>query len=203
MHRKTTLVVLTLFVLLFSGCLSSSITLQQPNKLEIRHNDQLIEIYGKVLEEREVNLSPAMIYQTIFKIDEGETIVYEYVDLDTLYLFNYGTSRTMDIIFDAKHVRTVFQYNNLYFFQVERKDRTVVNVLVQQSSDETLMFISGFSTLYFKQLIKEMDKDKKVANRTLKEALTTKDSQTAVTSQWNIKMIAIDNIFKPVGRMSP
>ncbi len=202
MYTKLIFSILTLITLLISGCTTSSITLQ-PNNLEIKHDEQAIDISGDLLEKRTVNISPALIYQSLFKTKEGEILVYEYTDLDQDYRFNYGTSRSMDIIFEAKHVKTSFQFNNLHFYQVERKDGSYINLLVQQSDDQTLVFVTGFSTKEFKEMIKEVDREQKAGDYVLKEAFTTKDPKKAVASKWNMRMIAIDIIFSPVARMMP
>lgn len=202
MQTKLIFAASLLFALLSSGCTSSSIALQS-NSLEIKHDEQVININGELLEKKTVNLSPAMIYQSIFKTEEGEILVYEYTDLDDLYRFRHGTSRSIDIIFEAKHVKTAFQFNNLYFFQVERKDASYINLIVQQSDDQSLIFVSGFSSARFAEMIKEVDREQKAKKTALKEAFTTKDPKKAVASKWNIKMIAIDNIFAPAARMLP
>ena len=202
MQTKLIFAASLLFALLSSGCTSSSIALQS-NSLEIKHDEQVININGELLEKKTVNLSPAMIYQFIFKTEEGEILVYEYTDLDDLYRFRHGTSRSIDIIFEAKHVKTAFQFNNLYFFQVERKDASYINLIVQQSDDQSLIFVSGFSSARFAEMIKEVDREQKAKKTALKEAFTTKDPKKAVASKWNIKMIAIDNIFAPAARMLP
>ena len=203
MHTKLIFLTSILFILLSSGCTSSSITLHEPNNLEIKHEDQVIAISGELNEKRTVNLHPAMIYQSIFKTEEGEMLVYEYTDVDDAYRFRHGTSGSIDIIFEAKHVKTAFQFNNLYFFQVERKDASYINLIVQQSDDQSLIFVSGFSSARFEEMIKEVDREQKAKKIALKEAFTTKDPKKAVTSRWNIKMIAIDNIFAPAARMLP
>ena len=202
MQTKLIFAASLLFALLSSGCTSSSIALQS-NSLEIKHDEQVININGELLEKKTVNLSPAMIYQFIFKTEEGEILVYEYTDVDDLYRFRHGTSRSIDIIFEAKHVKTAFQFNNLYFFQVERKDASYINLIVQQSDDQSLIFVSGFSSARFAEMIKEVDREQKAKKTALKEAFTTKDPKKAVASKWNIKMIAIDNIFAPAARMLP
>ena len=202
MQTKLIFAASLLFALLSSGCTSSSIALQS-NSLEIKHDEQVININGELLEKKTVNLSPAMIYQFIFKTEEGEILVYEYTDVDDLYRFRHGTSRSIDIIFEAKHVKTAFQFNNLYFFQVERKDASYINLIVQQSDDQSLIFVSGFSSARFAEMIKEVDREQKAKKTALKEAFTTKDPKKAVASKWNIKMIAIDNIFTPAARMLP
>ena len=202
MQTKLIFAASLLFALLSSGCTSSSIALQS-NSLEIKHDEQVININGELLEKKTVNLSPAMIYQFIFKTEEGEILVYEYTDVDDLYRFRHGTSRSIDIIFEAKHVKTAFQFNNLYFFQVERKDASYINLIVQQSDDQSLIFVSGFSSARFAEMIKEIDREQKAKKTALKEAFTTKDPKKAVASKWNIKMIAIDNIFAPAVRMLP
>ncbi|MGB5965447.1 MAG: hypothetical protein WBG65_07915 [Sulfurimonadaceae bacterium] len=197
---------LTIFFLtllsVLSGCQVSSLTMPNQKQIVLNYNESKINLDGKVVKNNRVNLSPAMIYQSVFQMDEGGYVVYENVDLDLDYRYSYGTERTIDIIFDAKRVRTHFRFNNLHFYQAELKNSQILNVLVQQSDDQTLTFVYGFSSKAFQSMIDTLKADDDTELKPLKaDAMTFSDPDSAIVSQWIVEMLVIEVIFVPAYRM--
>ncbi|MEA3372165.1 MAG: hypothetical protein U9Q62_00610 [Campylobacterota bacterium] len=200
MYRRS--LILSALLLIMSGCTVSTLSMPDQEKIVIAYDAKKIDIDGEVVKSNDINLQPAMIYQSVFKVEEGDCIVYETTDLDIDYRYNHGTSRTIDIIFDAKRVKTHFTFNNLSFLQVELKNSQTVNVLVHQSNDEYLTFAYGFSTSEFQKMIDTINADGGSKVKPLKrDVITFSDPDKAIISQWRAEMLVIDVIFAPLRRM--
>ena len=194
--------ILSALLPIMSGCSDSTLTLPDKGNIVIHYGDDKINIDGKTVKSNYINLQPAMIHQSVFKTEKGGVIVYETTDLDLDYRYNYGTVRTIKIIFDAKHVRTYFSYNNLCFYQVELKNSEILNVLSWQSDDQYLTFAYGFSVEEFQKMIDTIKEEGDVLRKPLKpDAITFSDPDKAIISQWKPEMLIIDVIFAPVRRM--
>ena len=197
--------VFTIVVLLFflSGCVTSSLTMPDQQTILISTNKNKMQISGNVHKNSRVNMNNiAFVHQSLFEQEEGAYLVYETVDLDSNYRYNYAPQRTMDIVFDAKEISTIYMFQYLTFLQIETQDRQLLNVLVDQSHEQYLTFAYGFSSKKFKEMIETVDATDKKPSRALREeAVTLTDPDKAVLSQWNTKMLVLDHIFVPIGRM--
>ncbi len=194
--------ILSTLLLIMSGCTVSTLTLPDKESIVITYDTNKINIDGKVVKSNHISLFPAMIYQSVFKEEEGTYIVYETTDLDMDYRYNHGINRTIKIIFDVKHVRTCFSYNNLNFYQIKLKNSEILNVLSWQSNEQYLAFAYGFSSEEFQKMIDAMKEDDETMREPLKpDATTFSDPDKAIVSQWKAEMLVIDVIFAPVRRM--
>ena len=190
-------------LLLLSGCATSSLTMPDKKTILISTDKQNIVIDGTVEKSSRVNMNNiAFVYQSLFRQADGTFIVYETVDLSSNYRYNYATQRTMDIVFEAKSISTIYMYQYLTFLQIETKNRELLNVLVDQSHEQYMTFAYGFSSEKFKEMIETINMSSKTESGALREeVMTFKDPDKAILSQWNTKMLVLDHIFVPIGRM--
>ena len=192
-----------LLLVLFSGCTSSYLTLRDNKNIVLGFGDEQILFAGDIVKENYIDLSPGYIYQYVSKQEEGGLLVYETTVLDMNYRYNYGTLRTMKIIFDAKRVEIIYNANNLTYYQIELKSNDVVNVITKQNTDEDLTFAYGFTHEQFSTVLKRVKKPKDNYRKALhKDVLTLNDPKKAILSQWKSEMLVIDVLFAPVRRMS-
>jgi len=202
--KKSTLQLLALIFssLLFTGCISTSLTLQDKKDIVLTYGDKQMVFYGDIVKEEYVDLSPGYIYQYVSKQEEGDLLVYETTVLHENYRYNHGTLRTMKIIFDARRVETIYTIRNMSFFQIELKDGRIINVIVQQSLDDQLVFAYGFAHNQFASIMQEVKKPDDVYRKALQsDVFVPQDSKKAILSQWRPEMLIIDVIFAPVARM--
>ncbi len=188
--------------LLFTGCISTSLILQDKKDIVLTYGDKQMVFHGDSVKEEYVDLSPGYIYQYVSKQEEGALLVYETTVLHENYRYNHGTLRTMKIIFDARRVETIYTIRNMSFFQIELKDGRVINTIVQQSLDDQLAFAYGYAHEQFAGIMEEVKKPEDVYRQALKpDVFVPKDPEKAILSQWKPEMLIIDIIFAPVARM--
>ncbi len=195
----------TAFVLLFflSGCTTTSLTMPNHQTILISADKKHMQINGTVDKSSQVNMNNiAFVHQSLFKQEEGAYIVYETVDLDSNYRYNYAIPRTMDIVFEAKQISTIYMFQYLTFLQIETQERELLNVLVDLSHEQYLTFAYGFSSEKFKKMIETINTTGKRPSRALREeVMTLRDPDKAIMSKWNTNMLVLDHIFVPIGRM--
>ena len=191
-----------LLFVLFSGCVSTSLVLQDKKNIALDYGDDQILFVGDLVKENYIDLSPGYIYQYVLKQDEGNLLVYETTVLDINNRYNHGTLRTMKIIFDAKRADIIYNTGHLTFFQIRLKSNEIVNVIAQQHTDEDLTFAYGFTHEQFSTILQRVKKPDDHYRRSLSEnVLTLSDPKKAILSQWKAEMLVIDVLFAPVWRM--
>ena len=150
----------TILVLLISGCATSNLSYNN-EKINLRINEASLQVSGVELEERNENFSTLFLTQNLLRLDDGSILVYEEAETDMQYQFDPTATRSIDIIFDAKRVVSVYYNALIYAFQVVLKDNRVLNVLATQSYDQELKMVYGMSTEKLNSMLKNLDPNAK------------------------------------------
>lgn len=191
-----------LLLVLFSGCISTSLTLLDKKEIVLGYGNEQVVFAGEIVKENYIDLSPGHIYQYVSKQEEGDLLVYETTRLSINYRYNHGILRTMKIIFDARRADIIYNIGHLTFFQIELKNNKIVNVISQQYTDEDLAFSYGFSRKQFSSLLKSVtEQDVSYQNVVNENVLILSDPDKAILTQWKPEILLIDILFAPVGRI--
>ena len=133
---------------------------------------------------------------------EGRILFYEEARTELNYEFNFGGLYTVMYIFDdAQKYEEVYRKNNLRMVQIELKDKTRVNVLIQASDTQIISYVYGFSNHEFIKLARELaiDSDTEVKQLTY-QGITLTKSQKPVTN-WNDKIVYFAPLITPLRMM--
>ena len=183
-------------LLLLSACSVSTLVLNDNQEVVLNYDEKSIEAKGKSLKENELIFSTIAIKQNVLQFKDQSLLVFESTNVDVLYMYNFATQRSIELIFDARKIKTVYRRNNLYFFQITLKNDKVLNALVQQSDDQTLSIIYGFSAAQFSKILSQVEgSEKLLATLQTENIEILNDASTAVWSQWGTKLIAIDSLI--------
>ncbi len=183
-------------LLLLSACSVSTLVLNDNQEVVLKYNEKSIEAKGKSLKENKLIFSTIVIKQNVLQFKDQSLLVFESTNVDVLYMYNFATQRSIELIFDARKIKTVHRRNNLYFFQITLKNANVLNALVQQSDDQTLSMIYGFSVAQFGKILSQVEgSDKLLTTLQTENVDILNDPSKAVRSQWGTKLIAIDSLI--------
>ncbi len=183
-------------LLLLSACSVSTLVLNDNQEVVLNYDEKSIEAKGKSLKESKLIFSTIAIKQNVLQFKDQSLLVFESTNVDVLYMYNFATQRSIELIFDARKIKTVYRRNNLYFFQITLKNDKVLNALVQQSDDQTLSMIYGFSAAQFSKILSQVEgSEKLLATLQTENIEILNDASTAVRSQWGTKLIAIDSLI--------
>ncbi len=183
-------------LMLLSGCSTSTLVLNNNDEVVLTYNDKSIEAAGKTLKKNQFVFSTIIIDQNVLQFKDKSLLVYESTTVDLNYMYKYATQTSVEMIFDAKKIKTIYRRNNLYFFQLILKNGKVLNAMVQQSNDQTLSMVYGFSNMQFRKILGQVEGSETTFSKLKTENIEIfNDPKSAVKSEWNMKMINIDSLI--------
>ena len=183
-------------LVLLSGCSTSTLVLNNNDEVVLTYNDRSIEAAGKTLKKNQLVFSTIIIDQNVLQFKDKSLLVYESTTVDLNYMYKYATQTSVEMIFDAKKINTIYRRNNLYFFQMILKNGKILNAMVQQSNDQTLSMVYGFSVEQFRKILGQVEGSEKMFIKLeTKNIEIFKDPKSAVKSKWNMKLINIDSLI--------
>ncbi len=183
-------------LVVLSACSVSTLELNDSHEVVLTYNEKSIEAEGESLDENTLIYSTIIVKQNILQFKDKSLLVFESTDVDKLYMYKYATQNSIEMIFDAKKIKTIYRRNNLYFFQITLKNEKVLNALVQQSGDQSLSMIYGFSTVQFKKILGQVEgSDTFVAKLNTEKIEVLNDPKNTIRSKWNMKLINVDSLI--------
>jgi len=183
-------------LVVLSACSVSTLELNDSHEVVLTYNEKSIEAEGESLDENTLIYSTIIVKQNILQFKDKSLLVFESTDVDKLYMYKYATQNSIEMIFDAKKIKTIYRRNNLYFFQITLKNEKVLNALVQQSGDQSLSMIYGFSTVQFKKILGQVEgSDTFVAKLNTEKIEVLNDPRNTIRSKWNMKLINVDSLI--------
>ncbi len=183
-------------LILLSACSTSTLVLNDNDEVVLTYNEKSIEAEGKTLKKNQLVFSTVVIDQNVLQFKDKSLLVYESTDVDLMYMYKNATQTSVEMIFDAAKINTIYRRNNLYFFQMILKNGKVLNAMVQQSNDQTLSMVYGFSVEQFKKILGQIEGSETMFSKLKTENIETfNDPKNAVRSKWDMKMINIDSLI--------
>ncbi len=193
------IVLVLLMALFFIGCTQSSLKLNKKEELLFNYNSAEFLLANKIEKHNLLNYKDMFVKQYDLVNEEGRVLFYEEAKTNMDFEFNYGGLYTVMHIFShAQKYEEVYRENNLRLVQLQLKDSTYVNVLIQSSDTQYITYAYGFSNHEFIKLAKQLNSDE---NREIKQltyqGLTLTVSQSPVTN-WNDKMVYFTPLITPL-----
>jgi hypothetical protein len=140
----------------FSGCVSSSLSLQEPKGIVLIQEKQTLVAEATPQEKKVLYYTNLDVTQVRLQNADKQQIFYEELQANHDYEFKYTTVETLKRVFDLSRSHTLYQANNLLFIQLQRKDGTYINILAETSDFQKLSFIYGYSNAAFELLAQEL-----------------------------------------------
>lgn len=202
-HRHTIYFSALLVLLGLSACSVSTLRLSEEKDILVTHANAVAVIKTRSLANDSLNASPVTVYRETLRSGSGNLLVYETTDIDDRYVYTYATPRTISLLFDAREVRTLYVSNNLHFFQLGLRSGGFLNIAVQQSGDQSLSFVYGFSAAQFAALVGQLTKPGETLMREPESGvLLLEEPLNAVKSRWSFEKLFIAPLVSPAPHRS-
>jgi len=185
---------LVLSTFLLTGCATSSLNLGADDTLTLTYDKQKLSARGITLDSKFDQYPELQLRQSILELDDNTLLVYEEVAADLQYQFQYATPQSIEMIFDAKKNKLLYQRNNLYFFQLLLKNGKYLNVVCQQSSLQSFTQLYGFSNKQIRKIIKTVSEEEKELDLN-ENIIMFEHFEGSYLSTWSAKLIAIDGLM--------
>jgi len=185
---------LVLSTFLLTGCATSSLNLGADDTLTLTYDKQKLSARGLTLDKKYDRYPELELNQSILELDDDTLLVYEEVEADLAYQFQYSTPQSIEMIFDAKKYKLIYQRNNLYFFQLELKNSKYLNVIAQQSDMQSLTQLYGFSNKQMTKIISTVSEEEKKLQLN-EDIIMFEHFEGSYISTWSTELIAIDGLM--------
>ncbi|MEA2072488.1 MAG: hypothetical protein U9O86_02800 [Campylobacterota bacterium] len=193
--------ILTSLMVLFSACSTPHIK-NINDTLQITSKEQsLISDTGKVLYESRVNLVNINVLQKVYKMSNGSILTYEDASLSTGYIYSYGMSRTVGLIFPQYNTELLDTQANMYFFKLSNEKDTLYMIL-ENMNKKRIKLLYGFTKESFTNISKSIVNNKEINITSAINPNKSISYDSYVKSRWNSKNIILDTIITKMGGRS-
>lgn len=197
MKKNYKLLLSTLIILLINGCATSNLSYGN-DQLNLRINDRSLQVHGETLANKNDNFSSLFLTRKLLRLDDGSLVVFEDAQTDMQYQFDPTTTRSIQIIFEAKKVINVHFNTFIFAYQVVLKDNRVLNVLVSQGYDQELQMVYGMSTEKMYDMLFKLRQNPKPAY--YKNVISLSNEATPFMSKWDVQKVHIVPLVVPLRR---
>ncbi|MCK9491704.1 MAG: hypothetical protein M0Q24_06410 [Sulfurimonas sp.] len=192
--RSFILSLLALFT--FSGCFTSSLSLNSEKELTLKYNTSELLLSNKIVNSELLNFKDLYVSRYKLQDENGRTIFYEIAKTNLNFEFNFGGVYTVMYIFDdSKKYESVYENNNLSLVQIELKGASYLNVIIQASSSQNYTFAYGFSNAEFLQIANALKGSSKI--KELKYDAITFTHSDPINSNWSDEIVFFTPLIIP------
>ena len=181
----------------YQACSTSTLTYDSSN-INLRVDDTALKVHGKELKSNRENFSILFLEQKLLRLDDGNLVMYEYAQTDMAYEFAQITTRTIDIVFDARKIVKVYDKALIYGYQIILNDGRVLNAVVSQSFEQELSMVYGMSSQKFDEMLKKLNPDAKPVP--YRNAIVLKNEPNPLMSRWNTWKVNFVPLVQPLPR---
>jgi len=122
-------ILLSLFVLLFVGCSTSSLEVSDQKRLTFSFNSHKYSFASKVDERKFLNFKDLFVEQYRVLDSNGAVLFYENAYTSLTFEFNFGGLYTAMAVFDdSNNYEEIYRSNNLRLVQIQLKDRVLLAI---------------------------------------------------------------------------
>jgi hypothetical protein len=194
MRQKIHVIFSFVFTALLSGCSMANLSYAD-ERLAINVEAMHLSVNGISLGHHTEHFQNMTLLQESLRLDEGNIVVYEEAQTDVTYEFNLATANSVEAIFDAQKVTTLYSGSEFYLFQVYLKDASVLNVAAEQHDDQRLALVYGLTTLQLKKIIDALGA---TARETpLQNARLLTEESNILLSKWTMQTIYFRPLIVP------
>ena len=188
--------ILSLFLL--SACTPYSELSYNKSTLNLRVENTTLKVHGTEIKSNNENYAILYLHQKLLRLDDGSMVMYEYGETDLEYEFAQTTSRTVDIVFDARQITKVYEHALVYAYQIVLADSRVLNVVVSQSFDQEFTMVYGMNSEKLDKMLKKLNPlAKPVPHR---NAITLEHEPNPLLSRWTTWKINFVPLVQPLPR---
>jgi hypothetical protein len=181
-----------------SSCATSNLSYKN-QQLTLQNDKAFLQLDGKPLKVRKDGFGSLFLTQKVLRLAEGNVVVYEDAQTDSLYEFEPGTTRIVKVIFDAKRSIIAYAKNHLNAYQLILKNGKILNVIAQQDHSQRLKILYGMSSTQLDSMLKKLDPNAKRAY--YRQTITMKDANEAIWSKWDVHKVHFYPLVTPLPKL--
>jgi len=193
---KWLLTALTLFVL--SGCSTSNLSYNN-RYLTLQEDKEFVQLEGTLLKIRKDGFGSLFLTQKVLRLTEGNIVVYEDAQTDSLYEFEPSITQSIKVIFDSKHTYIIYAKNHLFAYQLVLHNGSILNVIAQQSYSQRLKMVYGMSSAQLDKMLNTLDPNAWKAY--YRNVATLHKAESAILSKWNVQKVHFYPLVSPLPKM--
>ncbi|RLA68234.1 MAG: hypothetical protein DRQ78_01565 [Epsilonproteobacteria bacterium] len=193
---KIQLLTATLLLFLLGAC-GNTPNLDYANEyLSLQLGKEPLRIHGKEQKKYKENFSTLFLTQRLLRLDDGSLLMYEYAQTDMQYQFDPITTRSIEIIFDTRSIKRIYEKDFLFAYQLVLSDNRILNIIVSQGFDQELIMLYGMSTNKLNQILRTLDPDATQAS--YHNVINLKNENNPLLSKWTTIKVHLAPLVVPL-----
>lgn len=195
MIRIYKIMIVTVAVLIFTGCSNSKMQIEARKQLLISNEKSQITITSKRVDKQSINLSSLYVDQYIFNATEGSCLVFEDVQTADGHTFTFNDKQTIKRIFDAADVQKDDSFGKLTFYRLVLRDkkRSRLNVLVMMDTMYAIKLFYGFDDSAYAMFKQGLEQGTAVLEYSVG---IDERHDTCVQNSWPESLVIIDSLVR-------
>ena len=184
---------LILFVL--NGCGTSNLNYNN-RYLTLQTDKAFVQLDGNLVKVRKDSFGSLFLTQKVLRLADGNIVVYEDAQTDSLYEFEPGITRSIKVIFDSRRTVIIYAKNHLVAYQLLLQNGRILNVIAQQGHSQRLRMVYGMSSTQLDKMLKALDPDAQGAY--YRNVITLDNTGSAILSKWNVQKVHFYPLVSPL-----
>ena len=187
-----------LIALFFSACASSSLNLSKSGELKLNHSDKVYTLGLDAHYDNYLNFKDLFVKQYTIENHNKSLLFYEKLQTNMSFEFNFGGLSTVMYAFDdSRKYEKVYKIGNVNLVQILLKNKTYVNVIIEDNSVHEYSFIYGFSNEEFLKIAQSIKlKDTEIVEP--KFEVVTFNSASKPLTNWNTLLVFFTPLITPL-----
>ena len=189
------IMIMTLVILIFTGCSNSKMQIEAKKQLLIANEKSQISVTSKRMKQRHINLSALYVEQYVFNSTEGSCLVFDDVKTADGYTFTFNDKQTIKRIFDAVDVAKGDSYGQLTFYRLVLRDkkRSRLNVLVMMETMYSIKLFYGFDESVYTMFKEGLEQGTALLTYSVGSG---KSHDTCLQNSWPESLVIIDPVVR-------
>ena len=187
--------IIILAVLVFTGCSSSKMQIEDKQQLLISNETSQITITSKRVEKKSINLSALYVDQYTFNTADGSCLAFDDVQTSDGYTFTFSDEQTIKRIFDAADVQKGDSFGALTFYRLvlRDKEKSYLNVLAMMDTMYSIKLFYGFDDSTYVMFKQSLEKDAAAIEYSVG---TDERHDACVQNSWQESLVIIDPLVR-------
>jgi len=190
--------IITLSLLLFSGCSSPAVLKKNDASIGIEYGKQHIEFRAKSIKHDTIAMNGLSVNRTLYAFDADRFVVFESAMAEQPYTFNYDVVRSLDLIFAAKKVIQLDRVGNLGFYVITLRDGSNLLSIAENLNKRGIEMIYGLSKAQMDAAIQSVGGQSKIPLDSLERVVMLSGTDSAFKSRWQPRLIILDMLLQRV-----
>ncbi len=189
---------ISLILFALSGCATSNLSYNN-RYVTLQTDKKFVQLDGRLIRVHSEGFGSLYLTQKVLRLAEGNIVVYEDAQTDSLYEFEPGITRSIKVIFDSRRTAIIYAKNHLFAYQLLLQNGRVLNVIAQQDYSQRLRILYGMSSAQLDKILKALDPNARHAY--YRNVITLHKADSAILSKWNVQKVHFYPLVSPLPKL--